>query len=116
VNAAEADMPWDSIGDVYTGDVWGGDALSLAVKHLRLMIGPLPPGHELGVLDDSMLGVYCDFTPDQDFVRHCEDVLAEMNDSDDWKSVIWDIEAELEAAAEDETAATEAQNEPTEQA
>ena len=99
-------MPWESIGSLSTGDVPEELALKEALTHLLRELGPPPPWHELGICSQDhdygsypTLGVYAEFTPDQDYVRRCEDALLELDGSDRWTETLQKLAADLQAYA-----------------
>lgn len=100
-------MPWESIGSLSTGDVPEELALEAALEHLLRELGPPPPWHELGIWSQDhdygsypTLGVYAEFTPDQDYVRRCEDALLDLDGSDRWAETLRKLEAEFQTDAE----------------
>lgn len=102
-------MPWDSIGSLCSGGLPELLVQELALEHLQEVMDPPPPGHELGICwhdhdygSYPTLGVWSEFTPDQRYVRQCEDVLYELDRSDEWEKKLQEIKEEFDRQIERE--------------
>lgn len=105
-------MPWESVGDVNTGDSMGDSAWiefaqDLAIQYVKFVCGDPPAGSELGIMwhDHELgsyptIGVYSEFSPDFDYIHKCEEALEKFDDAISWSELLDYYHEQLDADGE----------------